>query len=261
MKAVVNICFLIALILTGISTAHGQQETPKYEVGVKGGIMVYQGDLVPGAFGNFKTVKPAFGVSVSRSLDPYLSIRTNVAFSRLSSDESLFTDPPYRKRRNFSFSTPITEFTALLVFNPFGQHDGDTRKLAPYIFAGAGMAFLNITRDWSRVDTSTFHSGSSVATGLAIDTVKQVPKSLFALAAGAGIRYNITSLLSVNAEAMFRFTGSDYIDGFKYAANPKNKDNYYGISIGIGYKLAAGNETGGNGGRGGRGRYKCPDVN
>lgn len=259
MKSIINFCFLSILILTSFGSAYGQEEGSKYEVGVNGGILIYQGDLVPGNYGNFKNVKPAFGVSVSRSVDPYLAIRANVAVGKLSSDESVFADPPYRKKRNFTFSTPITEFTALLVFNPFGQNYGDSRRLTPYIFAGPGIAFLNIKRDWSRVDTTVFHNRSSVSTGLAIDTLKQVPKSLFALAAGAGIRYNITSLLSVNAEVMFRFTGSDYLDGFKYAANPKSKDNYYGVSVGLAYKLAAGNGTGGNGG--GRGRYKCPDVN
>ena len=43
----------------------------------------------------------------------------------------------------------------------------------------------------------------------------------------------------INAEGAYRLTTSDYIDGFKYAGNPKRNDHYYGLSIGLSYRFRA----------------------
>ncbi|MBC7651870.1 MAG: hypothetical protein H7101_08980, partial [Deinococcales bacterium] len=97
--------------------------------------------------------------------------------------------------------------------------------------------FLNIKRDWSKINTSFFDTKSTAIIGLGIDTLHSTPKVLAIIPIGVGVNYAITNRIGIKAEATYRFTFSDYIDGFKYAANPSAVDNYYGLSLGISYKL------------------------
>lgn len=230
---------LVLMAFTAPSAQAQFQSTP-YEVGIQVGTLVYQGDLVTPNVGNLKSLYPSIGLNVSKGLDPYFSVRANFLRGKLSASEADFSTPAYRRQRNFSFSSSITEFSGLLVFNPFGQSE---RKLSPYVFAGAGLTFLNVKRDWSRMDSTVFDSKSATAIGLGKDTLTSPPRVIAALPVGAGIRYNISPQFSLNLEGMFRFIATDYLDGFKYAANPKNNDRYYGLSLGLHYQI---------------GGYKCP---
>ena len=222
------------------------QYTPsKYEIGVNIGTLIYQGDLSAGRLGYTNNVKPAIGLSVSRVIDPYFSLRGNLTFGRLSADESKISNPAYKQLRNFFFTTPVTELSAMLVWNVAG--DNTDRKLNYYFMGGAGVSFLNVHRNWSRIDTNYFGNKSAAIIGLGRDTVRSTPRIAPVFPVGAGLRYQLSNSLSLNAEAVYRITLTDYLDGFKYAANPDKRDSYYGISVGIGLKLD-------------NNRYRCPEV-
>jgi hypothetical protein len=64
---------------------------------------------------------------------------------------------------------------------------------------------------------------------------------------GAGMQYALSARLAITLQATYRFTTSDYLDGFKFSANPDKKDNYYGVSAGLGFSL-------------GTNRYNCPKT-
>ncbi|MFI5133906.1 MAG: hypothetical protein ACHQEB_06190 [Chitinophagales bacterium] len=66
--------------------------------------------------------------------------------------------------------------------------------------------------------------------------------------AGAGISYSVSQKLSLSVESMYRFTFTDYLDGFSQAANPKWNDHYYGYTIGLIYRLGV------------RNKLNCPQV-
>ncbi|MDB5210110.1 MAG: thrombospondin type 3 repeat-containing protein, partial [Sediminibacterium sp.] len=73
------------------------------------------------------------------------------------------------------------------------------------------------------------------------------PRTLLVIPVGGGVRWMVSPRIAVNAEALMRFSFSDYIDGFSYAANPKHNDGYYGLSLGVGFIL-------------GENGMKCPRV-
>jgi hypothetical protein len=52
---------------------------------------------------------------------------------------------------------------------------------------------------------------------------------------GIGIRYSLSQALSITAEAAYRLTFTDYLDGFSKVADPSKNDHYYGLSIGLVY--------------------------
>ena len=243
MSSVCKTTVITVLLFSGaILSSKAQFKTSQYEVGVNAGTLVYQGDLAKSYLGNYRSLKPALGLYVSKSLSPYFSVRANLAFGKIAANDSKYSTPAWWQLRSFNFSSPVTELSGTLVFNPYGENSG---RLAPYFFGGAGITFLNIKRDWSRYNQSVYDAKSEVGLGLAIDTLHSLPKILPVLPVGVGIRYALSPQLFLNAELLYRFTATDYLDGFKYAGNDKRRDNYYGLSLGISYRF---------------GGYKCPPV-
>jgi len=212
-------------------------------MGINLGTLVYQGDLTGSLIGNYKPVRPALGLYVGRSLDPYFSVCANLTFGKISADEYKYDSSSWRKYRGFNFSTPVTELAASLVFHPLGENS--ERKLSPYFFAGGGISFLSVKRDWSKLNKNVYDEKSRVQLGLGTDTLYQTPGIIGVLPVGGGLRYVLGPQLALQGEFTYRFTASDYIDGFKYSGNANKRDSYYGVSIGLSYRF---------------GGYKCPSV-
>ncbi|MEO7531444.1 MAG: DUF6089 family protein [Sediminibacterium sp.] len=248
MNAITRVLLCSAVMCFCIAQVRAQQTKYHFETGLNLGTLVYQGDLVESPFGSFKGTRPMFNVWIAKPFTPYLSWRANLTIGSLSADESKFTSPSWKQKRNFAFSTSLTEVSALLHFNLYGDNDKENyHTLTPYIMAGAGLSFLSINRDWSRLDTNAINYKSFPTNGLAIDSQHVLPRVLPVIPIGVGIKWMVNSTIAVNAEATMRVSFSDYIDGFSYAANPKRTDAYYGISLGVSFVL------GGDG-------IKCPRV-
>lgn len=242
MSSIWRSLIIIVLAFVSAKTLNAQLKVSNYEIGINAGSLIYQGDLSKSILGDYKSSRPALGIYVSKALDPYFSLRASLLAGKVAANDSKYQSPLWKQYRNFNFSSTITELSTSLVFNLFGE-GSDYRKLSPYVFAGAGVSFTNIKRDWSKVNTSVYDSKSSLMVGLAIDTVHSLPKVLPVLPVGIGLKYALSRQFALSAEATYRFTTSDYLDGFSYSANSSKRDGYYGISLGISYKL---------------GGYKCP---
>lgn len=234
------------LLIATEKNVYAQYDASRYEVGLNAGTLIYQGDLSAARMGYTKNLKPAIGVSLTRTIDPYFSLRANLTFGKIGADESKIGTPAYKQLRNFKFSTPVTELTAMLVWNVAGDNAG--RKLNYYFLGGAGFSFLNVKKDWRGINTSFFDNKSQAIIGLGTDTLRIAPRLIPVFPVGAGLRYQLTNSFSLHAEAVYRFTITDYLDGFKYSVNPNKKDSYYGISLGVSFKL-------------GNNQFRCPAVN
>jgi hypothetical protein len=220
----------------------------KFEIGINLGTLVYQGDLAASALGYTSALKPAIGIWASKSLDDYFSLRVNITRGAIGADESTYTSPAWRKFRAFKFNSTVTEFSGMLVWDLFGKtYREGFRRLSPYFLAGAGITVLNVHRNWSGFDAAYFGPKSTAVVGLGVDTLHHTPGIVPVLPLGAGIRYMLTNHIYLNAEAIYRLTPSDYIDGFKYAADPTKNDHYYGVTIGASYRF-------------GSDRNSCPKV-
>ena len=247
MNCIVKVSFSFILILSATKTK-AQFAANGYEVGIHAGTLIYQGDLSEGAIGNYRLIKPAIGIFVGKSFDNYFSARVNLTRGKILADESLISDPEWRQQRGFSFQSSVTELLATLHYHLLGRTSATNySRFSPYVFAGAGISFLNSRRDYSKLNTTVFDPKSDVAIGLAVDIEKNPPRLLPVIPLGAGLQYSLSPRLALNGEATYRFTASDYLDGFKYAANPGKKDSYYGVSVGLSYSL-------------GKNRYNCPKA-
>ena len=227
---------------------YGQFYTHRYEAGISGGTFVYQGDLTPSDLGSYQTIAPGIGFFAGRILDRSFAVRINFNFGRLEGDDAIYAKPEYRRQRNFKFSTPVTEFSGVLVWNILAKNGAEQpRGLSPYIFGGVGLSLLHISRDWSNYKAAYFNS-ESLSNGLVSDIAHSTPRASLVLPAGIGLKYAITKNLSLAAETGYRFMFTDYLDGFSQAVNPGKKDSYHTHSIGLIFSL------------GYKDRYDCPTV-
>ncbi len=235
MRSITRVTLSSTFFIIAVSAGcFGQINFSGYEIGVNAGTLVYQGDLTPTWYGSTKALKPAIGVYVSKALDPYFSLRVNFTHGKISADESRYAEPEWRQFRNFKFSSSINEVAGLLVFNPYGNN---TRRLSPYVFAGAGVTFLNVKRDWSGFNTTYFDIKSVASESLAADTLRTVPRAVAVLPVGIGLKYMLGQRFAINAEGTWRFTSSDYLDGFKYRAPANKRDAYYGATLGTSFRF------------------------
>jgi len=221
------------MALSLFSTA--QADRSALEWGLLGGIFVYQGDLAPSRFGSFKTFQPGGELFAEKPLGNLLSIRANLAISRLKGDESRYNEPDYRQERNLSFNSPLIELSGLLVSRvPYRLNE--EKKLDPYVFAGIGLAWLNIERDWSRINLNYFTEDHPVWQGLDQDSAYSLRNFFPTIPVGVGAKYAISDRWAIMGQATYRLTFSDYIDGFSEAVNPKQNDYFFSITAGVVYR-------------------------
>jgi Outer membrane protein beta-barrel domain len=230
----------LTLCVAAIHQSEAQFTPSKWEIGLNLGTLIYQGDLSTGNLGYTYNLKPAIGVWAAKSIDDYFSIRYSLLRGELGADESVYSTPDWKRHRNFRFNTSVTEFSTSIVWDLFGKtYKEGMKRFSPYFFAGAGFSILNVNRDWSRFDTSYFNSKSSASIGLGIDSTHKTPWIIPVIPVGAGLRYMISNHFFLNAEASYRITWSDEIDGFKYSGNPQRNDHYYGLSVGLSYRFGS----------------------
>lgn len=226
-----KLMIITPLLVCSYGLVQAQFVSGKHEIGVNIGALIYQGDLSPKTIGSLKTARPTLGIYYNRILTPYWSVRANLNIGSLHGDDARFDEPAYMQHRNFNFSSRLTELSVLGVYNLYGNND-NLRKFSTYLFAGGGVSFLKIKRDYSRFDTAFFASDVKLTNGLATDSAAKLPGVIPVLPIGIGVKYAILPRISLVAEGTYRYTFTDYLDGFSYAANPKLKDSYYSVSIG-----------------------------
>ena len=237
---------LISVLIFGtIPFAQAQPDLSKWQVGINAGIFIYQGDLTPSQFGSYKTMKTGLGVYVSRIISPSFILRTNLALGRLKADDAKYENPEWRQQRNFNFTSPVTELSELLVWNILKNNSNEVgKRFSPYLFAGAGISFIKVNRDYRNFNGAYFGDGSDLPSRLAEDIASNTPRKILLLPAGVGVEYFLSPKFALTAETNFRYTFTDYLDGFSKAANPEKKDFYHSHTIGLVYKFGAKNGLG-----------------
>ena len=87
---------LVFVVMLAAQKALAQFTPSKWEIGINAGTLIYQGDLSGSSLGYTNCFKPSVELWVSRSLDPYFSIRANLLQGSLDADESTYAGPAWR---------------------------------------------------------------------------------------------------------------------------------------------------------------------
>ena len=204
----------------------------QYELGINAGTYVYQGDLAPGLEGSFKTIKPGVGISVLKPVMPFLGISANFTYARMAGDDKLYADvQDYREHRAFAFAGKVRELSVMANYFPLGLDN--RRKLEPYIAAGAGINLKKVERDYSRFVPEMFNPVENLEERLKEDLAVNPSKPHIIFPVAVGVRYHLSPKLAIGAGVNYRFSTTDYIDGYSISGNPGLKDHYYGGTVGV----------------------------
>lgn len=250
MKTLRAISVLCLFVFYSLNVNSQSSLIPKYEIGVHVGSFIYQGDLTPNELGAFNTMKPGFGVSATRNINSLYAIRLQLLRGALKGDDAKYDNPAWRQQRNFKFKTPVTEVSFQVIRNIMGliPNEAGIINFSPYVFAGVSYSFLNIKRDWRNFNYSHFAGETAVLNGLTEDINHKIPRGIFSIPIGFGVRYGITEKLSFSLEGIYRILDTDYLDGFSQAANPDKNDHYHTLMAGLIYSFGKLN------------RFDCPII-
>lgn len=227
----------------GISTiaynAANAQDQPGYEISAGLAAMVYQGDLTPSKLGSYRTLRPGISLAGSKLLNDYWSVRLGLSLGGLRGNDSKYKTPAYRQERNFRFSSTVTEISAVAVYHLLGNNgDNEWKVISPYLFGGIGFSFLRTRRDDADFNAAYFGAESWVVEGLVADRSRNPVRRLLVFPVGAGVRYPLTSRISLSFETSYRIAFTDYLDGFSKSAGPDHNDYYYSHTASIIYNFS-----------------------
>ncbi len=241
MKSVIKTTAVAAVLFFCNSVcSYSQINLSKYEVELSGGVFVYQGDLTPEKIGAYKTLKPQLALHIYRKISTSFSMRLNINRGKLYGSDSKYANPEYRQQRNFTFTTPVTELSVQGVWSFLENRNP---RFSPYIFAGAGVTFLNIKRDYSNFNAAYFGENTDLLNGLAADAAKTLPRIIPIAPVGAGVRYSLNNRFSLFGETSYRLSFTDYLDGFSQSVNSAKKDHYMSHSVGVVYSFGKKDKT------------------
>jgi hypothetical protein len=171
---------------------------------------------------NFGNTNFAGGVYVNAMFKNAIGLRLEGTFGKLSASDSVLkgvTDiAKERYNRNLSFRTNITEISLLAEIHPlfifinWEERDQPQPRYSPYLIAGVGFFSYNpqamIGNSWIDLQPlSTEGQGFKEYPDRKPYKLQQMNIPL-----GAGIKYELSPLLNVRAEFLYRKLNTDYLD-------------------------------------------------
>jgi hypothetical protein len=176
------------------------------------------------------------GITVAKAISTSFALRGALVFGSIAGNDAIYSKPAYRQQRNFNFSSSVKEITAQVVWSLPGVPKNQ-KGFTGYFFAGGGLSVLKVVPNADNFNPEFFGTEAAlIQSGLAADAEHGTPKLLPLLLAGAGVKYFFSPRFGVNAEASYRITYTDYLDGFSQSVNPDLNDHYMNYSVGIIYR-------------------------
>lgn len=236
-----KLALLIIISFTFVSQEIYAQDSCKvckpfpWEIGPILGINQYFGDMhcsVP-----YRSQNSFMGgVFARRHITDYFTVRPQVLVGRLAGNDLDSPTKMWDYRRLSFKTTPVgfVEAAVLGEFYPFKERrftcDGFLKKgVSPYIFGGIGANYSNATITQQPGATFPVTPRDLQADR---DYMKSFGNKISAvIPVGLGLKYNMSRRATLGAEAGYRFSTSDYLDGLSMAGNPNRKDGYFMANI------------------------------
>jgi len=190
-----------------------------WSVSAQFGAMIFYGDVsnyewVPS---NSKDIKTGFGFSVSKSFTPTFTLRGNMLFGNLRSNDTV----------NY-FTSKVIQQTLMGDFNLSNMLSPNKkdRKLAIYGIAGLGLIYYRTIL--KNIKTDAFVSSEGYKNN---GQTKKSPTIEVIVPIGLGLKYKITHNIDVFLETTLNHVNSDHLDALKVAGTPKDKFGYTNVGL------------------------------
>ncbi len=209
-----RLSLLFTCVLALASTASAQNYL---ELGLKAGVINYQGDLQDKLF-TASGSRPAFGAMLRYSYGEKFALRAMVEAGNISADDKDNSDPQL-VARGFSFESSLLTAELVAEWLPFGKERMSNgiflSQINPYGLLGIGYARIN-------AEVTTLNPADAQRFPEADDR-----SNFFTVPIGAGLRWDIASGLAIGAEANWRATFSDYVDGVSVNGRADREDWFW----------------------------------
>ena len=288
MKKTLALCCVFVVALSSVSAQ-------RFHVGVFGGLAAYNGDLADRIYPK-KVTNGAIGITGNYELTDNIMLRVGYTYAIVGGADRFASDPELVKR-NLSFETKLSEFSALGEYYLQNLYD---HKWSPYAFVGLAVYHYNPYAYDANKNKVFLKPLSTEGQGLAAYPGRSPYKlTQLALPFGLGAKLAITQNLHLGLEVGFRKLFTDYLDDVSTTyADPADllaakgqqsvdlsyrgdelsggdpvyplkgaqrggsefKDFYYFTGLHLTYRLGNGNGGGlfGGGGGGRKGKLGCP---
>ncbi|MBN2522044.1 MAG: hypothetical protein JXB24_02170 [Bacteroidales bacterium] len=234
--------FIAILIISFVKPVNGQRwKLRRYEVG--GGIGVTQvfgdigGTIDEKNWFGLKDIKIdetrlAFPLYARYKLDPVYALKVNTILAWGNG-----TDANSRNDRGRSYKTMLFEFSAQAEYY-FIPEERRYRSAAMFNKRGMLNNYMSFNA-YAFLGIGGVYSISHVTFTQDITPVDEIKNNNIGIVFpfGLGLKYIIDDRWLVNAELGYRYSVSDYIEGYRQTEDSKHNDVYYFLTFSVGYRL------------------------
>jgi len=208
-----RIFFFLVLVLFFTTDLFSQYRYSYFKVGLSTGTTNYLGDLDDDF--TLKFTRPGVGINGSYRFNPFMTANLGFFKGWISATDANSTNE-VRQRRNLSFHSPITEFSATVSFDFLPSDRGYVYrpKYTPYVFGGVAVFTFNPQTELGGETIDLQPLGTEGQNLPDRSGVNPGPYALtqFAIPLGAGVRFAIAKRWDLEVETGFRKIFTDYLD-------------------------------------------------
>lgn len=203
-----RLLFIFIITLFTAVGARAQSFYQSTEYGFSLGGSQYFGDLNDNY--GFQTIYPAGGVFTRIHMNPFIAVRIEANYTKVSYDDKLSSNI-FNKTRNLNFKSDIIEAALLTEFNFFRFYTGeDKSRFTPYLVGGVGIFYYN---PYTQYEGRRYYLRKLGTEGqFAGYGDREYSNFSLCFPVGAGIKYWIAPGLNFGFEIANRLTLTDYID-------------------------------------------------
>ena len=173
---------------------------------------------------NYGNTSSNFGAYLSVIYKNAIGFRLEACFGKISGDDAVLSAVPEtdiartRFNRNLNFQTNITEFSAtaeiypLFLFINWENKDAEPPRYSPYLLGGVGYFSFNPQALYNNklVDLQPLSTEGQGLKEYPDRKPYQLKQINFPV--GGGLKYELSSLVNLRAEFVYRILSTDYLD-------------------------------------------------
>ena len=214
------------------------------------------------------------GIFVSAIYKNAVALRLEGTFGKISGDDKVLekVDPldiaKTRYNRNVNFRSKITEFSLtaelhpLFIFINYEDRESDPPRMSPYLLGGVGFFTFNPQTEYKGkwIDLQPLSTEGQGFAEYPDKKVYKLQQMNFPL--GLGIKYELSDLVNLRGEYVYRVTNTDYLDDVSTTyVDPKVYTTYFtGVKLANAIALSDRQITKATGPGGKRGSPKQKDA-
>lgn len=202
--------FFLIFFLSAL-TANLSAQNSRWGLFVGGGTSWYYGDMNDRLTTHPKLFRYHFTGGLIYKISPHVYLNGAFAIAKIVGADSLAIQD-FNLKRDLSFSNDIWQATLKAEYRILGYHNGNTRKVTPYVFAGVGYFHYNPVADFNGTKVNLQPLGTE---GQFIDgDGNPAPYKLYSVnfPLGVGVEFRLLRSLAARVELTNHFTLTDYFD-------------------------------------------------